>query len=177
MKALTIINPLPPTLESILRLVQEELESSGYASRQNSLKYDDVIREQREIFYKTRNEIIENVESREIYYNKLGGENLQYIKNFSWNDKKMKDDILKDILLSSLDNAWIDHIDLLEKLKEGIAWRGYNGANPIITYQNEAQELWDNFKNIVKDSININSKKVNEINFSEFQSAYERRIV
>lgn len=177
LKALTIINPLPPTLESILRLVQEELESSGYASRQNSLKYDDVIREQREIFYKTRNEIIENIESREIYYNKLGGENLQYIKNFSWNDKKMKDDILKDILLSSLDNAWIDHIDLLEKLKEGIAWRGYNGANPIITYQNEAQELWDNFKNIVKDSININSKKVNEINFSEFQSAYERRIV
>ena len=176
LKTLTIINPLPPALESILRLVQEELESSGYASRQNALKYDDVIREQREIFYKTRDKIINNITDREIYYNNLGGENIYYIKNFTHKDEKFKNELIKDILLSSLDNAWIDHIDLLEKLKEGITWRAYNGANPIITYQDEAKELWEIFKKNVKESINLNSKKINEVDLSEFKTAYERRI-
>ena len=106
----------------------------------------------------------------------LGGENIYYIKNFTHKDEKFKNELIKDILLSSLDNAWIDHIDLLEKLKEGITWRAYNGANPIITYQDEAKELWEIFKKNVKESINLNSKKINEVDLSEFKTAYERRI-
>ena len=33
-----------------------------------------------------------------------------------------------------------------EALKSGIGWRGQNGKNPIITYQNEANALYEKFK-------------------------------
>lgn len=176
LKRLTAVNPLPKSFEKILRLVQEEMESSGYSSRQHSLKYDDVIREQRDIFYRTRNKILYYPNLLEDYYFKLGGEHLGEIINFAQDDEDFKNMILKDVILTALDQAWVKHIDLLEKLKDGISWRAYNGSNPIITYQNEAKELWDNFRIIVADSINETSKNITTVDFNKVKSVYERKI-
>lgn len=175
-KSLTAVNPLPPAFESILRMVQEELESSGYSSRNNSLKYDDVIREQRNLFYKARNYILETKNDLEKVYKNFGGKHIDKINDFAKNSS-LKESLLREYLLYALDNSWVEHIDKLEKLKDGISWRSYNGSNPIIIYQNEAKELWEIFLKDTSIKLNAISQEVEKLDYKKMKSAYERKIL
>lgn len=152
MKRFNLTNPLPKQFIKAFKSIQEELESNSYSARRSALKFDDVIREQRNIFYNTRNKILQSFHNEndfivELMYEALSG-NEEALNNFNFLtvDDKAKRALAKEVLLYSLDKAWVDHIDKLEALKSGIGWRGQNGKNPIITYQNEANELYEKFK-------------------------------
>ena len=57
-----------------------------------------------------------------------------------------KDEILpfeKKILLSIIDRMWIDHIDIMSKLRDGIGLRSYASNNPLQQYIQEGYELFD----------------------------------
>ena len=157
MKRFNLTNPLPKQFIKAFKSIQEELESNSYSARRSALKFDDVIREQRNIFYNTRNAILQSFHEEdnfvvELMYEALNG-NEEALNNFNFLtvDDKAKRALAKEVLLYSLDKAWVDHIDKLEALKSGIGWRGQNGKNPIITYQNEANELYEKFKQQVYD--------------------------
>lgn len=157
MKRFNLTNPLPKQFIKAFKSIQEELESNSYSARRSALKFDDVIREQRNIFYNTRNAILQSFHDEdnfvvELMYEALSG-NEEALNNFNFLtvDDKAKRALAKEVLLYSLDKAWVDHIDKLEALKSGIGWRGQNGKNPIITYQNEANELYEKFKQQVYD--------------------------
>lgn len=157
MKRFNLANPLPKQFIKAFKSIQEELESNSYSARRSALKFDDVIREQRNIFYNTRNKILQSFHNEnnfivELMYEALSG-NEEALNNFNFLtvDDKAKRALAKEVLLYSLDKAWVDHIDKLEALKSGIGWRGQNGKNPIITYQNEANELYEKFKQQVYD--------------------------
>lgn len=157
MKRFNLTNPLPKQFIKAFKSIQEELESNSYSARRSALKFDDVIREQRNIFYNTRNKILQSFHNEnnfiiELMYEALSG-NEGAINNFNFLtvDDKAKRALAKEVLLYSLDKAWVDHIDKLEALKSGIGWRGQNGKNPIITYQNEANVLYEKFKQQVFD--------------------------
>ena len=152
MKRFNLTNPLPKQFTKAFKSIQEELESNSYSARRSALKFDDVIREQRNIFYNTRNKILQSFHNEnnfiiELMYEALSG-NEEALNNFNFLtvDDKAKRALAKEVLLYSLDKAWVDHIDKLEALKSGIGWRGQNGKNPIITYQNEANVLYEKFK-------------------------------
>lgn len=42
------------------------------------------------------------------------------------------------VILRAIDMHWTDHIDSMEKLRQGVGLRGYGQLNPLIEYQNEA---------------------------------------
>lgn len=151
-KRFNLTNPLPKAFINALKTIQEELESNSYTARRNSLRFDDVIREQRNIFYNTRNAILESYHNetelaKNLMYEALSN-NDEALTNYDYlsenEDSKRK--LAKEILLHSLDSAWVEHIDKLEALKSGIGWRSQSGKNPIITYQNEANILYEKFK-------------------------------
>ena len=152
MKRFNLTNPLPKQFIKAFKSIQEELESNSYSARRSALKFDDVVREQRNIFYNTRNAILQSFHDNdnlvvELMYEALC-DNEEAINNFNLltENDNAKRKLAKEILLYSLDKAWVDHIDKLEALKSGIGWRGQNGKNPIITYQNEANALYEKFK-------------------------------
>ena len=49
----------------------------------------------------------------------------------------------KYAFLSSIDTLWIQHLDNLDDLREGIGLRGYGQRDPLVEYKNEAFELFD----------------------------------
>lgn len=151
-KRFKLANPLPNSFIKAFKAIQEELESNSYSARRSALKFDDVVREQRNIFYNTRNAILQSFHDNdnlvvELMYEALC-DNEEAINNFNLltENDNAKRKLAKEILLYSLNKAWVDHIDKLEALKSGIGWRGQNGKNPIITYQNEANALYEKFK-------------------------------
>ncbi len=51
-------------------------------------------------------------------------------------------DLEKQALLQTMDRNWIDHIDMMQKLKEGISLRSYAQNNPLQAYIQEGFELF-----------------------------------
>ena len=52
----------------------------------------------------------------------------------------------KVVILRAIDQHWTDHIDALDRLRQGVGLRGYGQLNPLIEYQNEA---FDNFNKMI----------------------------
>ena len=54
----------------------------------------------------------------------------------------------KVVILRAVDQHWTDHIDSLDRLRQGVGLRGYGQLNPLIEYQNEA---FENFNKMIVD--------------------------
>lgn len=64
--------------------------------------------------------------------------------------------IERDILLSVIDNRWIDYLHNLDGLREGIGLRAYGQKDPLIEYKREAFELFQNLTyDIQRDTVMI----------------------
>ncbi len=52
-------------------------------------------------------------------------------------------DIIKFAYLSSIDNLWIDHLDAIDDMREGIGLRGYGQRDPLVEYKGEAFAMFE----------------------------------
>lgn len=64
--------------------------------------------------------------------------------------------IERDILLSIIDNRWIDYLHNLDGLRDGIGLRAYGQKDPLIEYKREAFEMFQNLTyDIQRDTVMI----------------------
>ncbi|WP_409272291.1 preprotein translocase subunit SecA [Neobacillus sp. SCS-31] len=180
---------------------QKRVEGNNFDARKQLLQYDDVLRQQREIIYGQRNEVLDAENLREIVENMIkatidraipayapgsGDEdewNLQGIVDFTTNNLLHEGDItvadLKDkdpdemadlifakvkerydekeeilspeqmrefekvIVLRAVDSKWIDHIDAMDQLRQGIHLRAYAQTDPLREYQHEGFAMFE----------------------------------
>ena len=59
----------------------------------------------------------------------------------------------KFVILSVIDNLWVDHLDAIENLRQGIGLRGYGQKDPLVEYKNEAFSMFENLINTIDDEI------------------------
>ena len=52
-------------------------------------------------------------------------------------------EIIKYAYLSSIDNLWIDHLDAVDDMREGIGLRGYGQRDPLVEYKGEAFPMFE----------------------------------
>ena len=52
-------------------------------------------------------------------------------------------DVERHILLNIMDRKWIDHIDDMDNLRQGVGLRAYGNKNPITIYQTEGFDMFD----------------------------------
>jgi preprotein translocase subunit SecA len=57
-------------------------------------------------------------------------------------------DLLKRIMLQSIDRLWMNHIDAMSKLREQVAFVGYAQKQPLMVYKEEA---YKKFKNLIDE--------------------------
>ncbi len=55
------------------------------------------------------------------------------------------------ILLRMVDQKWMDHIDNMEELRRGIGLRAYGQHNPVVEYQREGSEMFDEMIYSIKE--------------------------
>jgi preprotein translocase subunit SecA len=180
---------------------QKRVEGNNFDARKQLLQYDDVLRQQREIIYKQRDEVLESETLREIvegmilrtiernvgvHANPSEDEeawNLSAIADFAHatllregditvDDLKGKDteeivdaifakvkvrydekeellspeqmrEFEKVIVLRSVDSKWIDHIDTMDQLRDGIHLRAYGQIDPLREYQHEGFAMFE----------------------------------
>ena len=154
-------------IHSLFEQVQRMTEGKNYDARKQTLEYDDVLREQRDIVYtmrdgylkhrdetsKNRHLIIEQLKNTVLKIADYAGKHqLDALQDVDMNTIISKIDAntisVQTITLTALiaiDKAWVSHMSTLESLRASMSYRGYAQTNPLIDYQLEAVALYDNF--------------------------------
>ena len=55
------------------------------------------------------------------------------------------------VLLSCVDRRWMDHIDAMDQLREGIGLRAYGNRNPVTEYQIEGYDMFDEMVQLIRE--------------------------
>ena len=59
----------------------------------------------------------------------------------------------KTMVLRTMDRAWVNHIDVMSKLRDGIGLRSYAQNNPLQAYVEEGYELFETMMNSISDQV------------------------
>ena len=55
------------------------------------------------------------------------------------------------MLLRAVDVRWMDHIDAMDQLRDGIGFRAYSGKNPVTEYQIEAGYMFEELNHLIRE--------------------------
>ena len=189
-------------LSSAIEKAQKKIEGNNYGIRENLLKYDEVMNEQREIIYKERRRVLDGDSMRDVVFKMVTDitENTidQCISDDQsveeWNlgelertllpivpferieisddDKKrmtkaklkqiLKEEAVKlyekkeaefqpeqirelerVILLKVIDQKWMDHIDDMDQLRQGIGLQAYGQRDPLVEYKMAGYDMFN----------------------------------
>ena len=180
---------------------QKRVEGNNFDSRKQLLQYDDVLRQQREIIYSQRNEVLTSENLRSIVENmiksslerniqahtpdnadreswdlqaivdyvsgnllnegevevsdlrgKEGDEIVEFIfakvlQSYNEKEEKLSPEQMREfekvIVLRAVDSKWIDHIDQMDQLRQGIHLRAYGQIDPLREYQSEGFAMFE----------------------------------
>ena len=67
--------------------------------------------------------------------------------------KELMRQIERFVILSVVDNLWMDHLDAIENLRGGIGLRGYGQRDPLVEYKNEAFKMFEQLISGIDDEI------------------------
>ncbi|MFH1244257.1 MAG: preprotein translocase subunit SecA [bacterium] len=70
-------------------------------------------------------------------------------------------EIEKYVYLTTLDEKWMDHLDNMESLRDGIGLRGYAQRDPLVEYQQEAYGMFERLVGAIESSV---VKKIYRLN-------------
>lgn len=188
---------------------QKRVEGNNFDARKRLLQYDDVLRQQREVIYKERQDVIESENMRALVETMIresienavalhtqGEEkdwNLEPLEDYiaanlldegkvtvndlqgkapdamieviyaavqeRYNDKEEQltpermREFEKVILLRSIDTKWIDHIDAMDQLRQGIHLRAYGQTDPLREYQQEGFAMFEDMVAAVREDV------------------------
>ena len=57
------------------------------------------------------------------------------------------------IMLRVVDNKWMEHLDHMDMLREGINLRAYGQKNPLVEYKIEALNMFEEMEGAIQDQI------------------------
>ncbi|MDR0897533.1 MAG: preprotein translocase subunit SecA [Oscillospiraceae bacterium] len=55
------------------------------------------------------------------------------------------------VLLSAVDRRWMDHIDAMDRLRDGIGLRAYGHKDPVVEYKFEGFEMFDEMVRLIRE--------------------------
>ena len=182
-------------LTGAIEKAQKKIESNNYGIRENLLKYDEVINEQREIIYKERRQVLDGESMRDVILKmvtdvtdnvvnmavsmdsgnsgwdlaelnqtlspiipiepvkmsleeqkKTSVDELRHlvkeraVKLYEAKENEFPDiegmrEVERVVLLRAIDRRWMDHIDDMDQLRQGIGLYAYGNKDPLSEYK------------------------------------------
>ena len=150
------------------RVISTIVGSHTDTDNHNTVNVEEVITSLNNIGFKDKvhKEDIENLENTEM---------VNKILDIAWSDYEekitpIKDRIMpieKEVSLRTIDRAWSNHIDTMEKLRNGIGLRGYAQSNPLQAYVQEGYQLLEDMMQTIAQEIVAFCMNVRVVNNNE----------
>ena len=67
--------------------------------------------------------------------------------------EKMMRQVERIVYLRALDTLWVEHLNSMEALREGIGLRGYGQRDPLVEYKQESYNLFQRYQQAIKNTI------------------------
>ena len=151
-------NDIHPVVMDMFERVSEDLVNSYYDDKKNSIDVEKLMKA-----LEVMN--VEEKQAMEIFNSKNKKEDItSAVFNCMWNDYENKISEVRDaviklekvIVLKIIDSKWVEHIDMMSKLREGIHLRSYAQDNPLKAYTSEGYEMFEAMlNNIAKEVVNF----------------------
>ena len=156
--------------DNVLNMIDDSIERmvNGYVAEDGIVNSESLIQDIETSFgiedvatLKAENATAEDVinelkeRTHEIYENKeneFGSENMRELERV--------------VMLKVVDQKWMDHIDDMDELKNGIGLRAYGQKDPVVQYRLEGADMFDDMIEALKDDVakimlNIQKKEEN----------------
>jgi len=76
-----------------------------------------------------------------------------YIQKEKQIGEKLMRQVEKFVMLSVIDNLWMNHLDAMDNLRSGIGLRGYAQKDPLVEYKNEGFRMFETLMGSIDDEI------------------------
>ncbi|MDO4220261.1 MAG: preprotein translocase subunit SecA, partial [Candidatus Saccharibacteria bacterium] len=61
--------------------------------------------------------------------------------------------IEREVYLNVLDTLWMQHLENMQHLREGIHWRSVGQRDPLVEYRSESQKLFDGLQRTLREEV------------------------
>ena len=61
--------------------------------------------------------------------------------------------IEREVYLKVLDGLWMQHLENMQHLREGIHWRSVGQRDPLVEYRSESQKLFDGLQKTLREEV------------------------
>ena len=164
-----------PLISRSIESAQRKVEGYNFDIRKHLVEYDDVANKHRQAIYSKRRKILEGGDIHQEILDLMDDEaRKEYEEKYNKVGKEIMDHIERMVYLRTIDTMWVEHLNALDLLREGIGLRGYGQRDPLVEYKAEAYALFQRLLG------NINSQVVEillkaEISPTPRQLAVERQ--
>ena len=149
-------------LSGAIENAQKTVEGRNFQSRKNVLEYDDVMNVQRKIIYEQRRQVLDGEDLRKNIQSMMRFYVDTYVASAFGEQPKLADKQhffemmthFEPILtLRVVDEFWMDHIDAMDDLRQGIRLRAYAQTDPVIEYKREGFDMFEAMNDAIKEEI------------------------
>ena len=78
-------------------------------------------------------------------------------KLYAAKEKELSTEILRkverDVYIQALDTLWMQHLENMQHLRDGIHWRSVGQRDPLVEYRSESQKLFDGLQATLRDEV------------------------
>ena len=128
-----------------LEKAQEKIEGFNFDARKHVLEFDDVLNFQRTIIYDRRRKVLVGDQSAVKEYLAEIAERLDQEVEKKLTAKMSEElldtqgvfEILRMVILQTLDLFWVDHLEMMEYLRGSVNLRAYGQRDPLVEYKKD----------------------------------------
>ena len=59
-------------------------------------------------------------------------------------------EVQRDVYFRVLDNLWMEHLENMEHMQQGVQWMSVGQRDPLVEYRNQAQMLYDRMQAVLR---------------------------
>ena len=137
----------------IERLIEEKVRELTLVPAKNNPKFADEF----EVVFPSDAKLITEVgieKKDKIRFEKA----MEVVKKlYTAKEKEMTPEILRQVerqvYLTVLDTLWMQHLENMQHLREGIHWRSVGQRDPLVEYRSESQKLFESLQATLRDEV------------------------
>ncbi len=138
-------------IQRLIKLTAEDLARDS--SRVNPKFADNFL----DVFPDTDEKLVEEIGKKRKEKDRVKAALDEIAHQYSGKEAEFSDGIMRkierEVYLKVLDTLWMQHLENMQHLREGIHWRSIGQRDPLVEYRSESQKLFDGLEKNLREEV------------------------
>ncbi len=110
-----------------------------------------------EVFPDTDEKLVEEIGKKRKEKDRIKAAQDEITRQYEAKEAEFSDEIMRkierEVYLKVLDTLWMQHLENMQHLREGIHWRSIGQRDPLVEYRGESQKLFDGLEKNLREEV------------------------